>query len=184
MRVSKVFLLLVSFFILSFYACEDKPASNTDEFLQGKELIYFSQESDVWKAKIKDLGSCYAVVDNKENPTWCDIVACSEDLKDFDIELYHRYLFVHFEFSENSTAKNIIAEFYKNKSAQSAGVFDLMLVPKQLQIQINELKSEKISGEMTGKMQNKVNAEDIREVRFVFKDIPLKTTDELKNVVN
>jgi hypothetical protein len=37
---------------------------------------------------------------------------------------------------------------------------------------------------MTGKMQNKVNAEDIREVRFVFKDIPLKTTDELKNVVN
>ena len=55
MRVSKVFLLLVSFFILSFCACEDKPASNTDEFLQGKELIYFSQESDVWKAKIKDL---------------------------------------------------------------------------------------------------------------------------------
>lgn len=184
MKLSKCFLILISLIAVFFSACEERPTANSDDFLEGKELIYFSQESEVWKAEIKDLGSCYAVVDNKENPTWCDIVACSEDLKDFDIELYRRYLFVHFEFSENSTAKNIIAEFYKNKSAQSAGVFDLMLVPKHLQIQINELKSEKISGEMAGKMQNKVKSEDVREVRFVFKDIPLKTTDELKNVVN
>ena len=180
MRVSKVFLLLVSFFILSFYACEDKPASNTDEFLQGKELIYFSQESDVWKAKIKDLGSCYAVVDNKENPTWCDIVVCTEDLKDFHIDLYHKYLFVHFQLSENSTPKNIIAEFYKNKDAQQAGVFDLMLTPKNLQLLIQGLDKEEISGKLFGQMQNKVNSDDVRDVVFVFKNIPIKTTDELK----
>ena len=180
MRTSKVFLLLVSFFALSFFACEDKPGANTDEFLQGKQLIYFSQESDVWKAKIKDLGSCYAVVDNKENPTWCDIVVCSEDLKDFNIELYHKYLFVHFQLDENSIPKNIIAEFYKNKNAQQAGVFDLMLTPKKLDILVYEINKDEISGKLFGQMQNKVNADDVRDVVFVFKNIPIKTTDELK----
>jgi hypothetical protein len=180
MKFSKHFLVLISFIAVFFSACKEKPNASTDDFLEGKELIYFSQESEVWKAKIKDLGSCYAVVDNKENPTWCDIVACSEDLKDFDIELYHKYLFVHFEFSENSTAKNIIAEFYKNKSAQSAGVFDLMLVPKKLELYINNLTEDKISGRLFGQMQSKVNSEDIRDVLYIFKDIPLITTDELK----
>ncbi len=180
MRASKVFLLLVSFFALSFFACEDKPSTTADDFLQGKELIYFSQDSDVWKAKIKDLGSCYAVVDNKENPTWCDIVVCTEDLKDFDVELYHKYLFVHFQLSENSIPKNIIAEFYKNKNAQQAGVFDLMLTPKNLSLLIHELNGEEISGKLIGQMQSKVNAEDVRDVMFVFKDIPIKTPDELK----
>ena len=180
MKLSKCFLILISLIAVFFSACEERPTANSDDFLEGKELIYFSQESEVWKAKIKDLGSCYAVVDNKENPTWCDIVACSEDLKDFDIELYHKYLFVHFEFSENSTAKNIIAEFYKNKSAQSAGVFDLMLVPKKLELYINNLTEDKISGRLFGQMQSKVNSEDIRDVLYIFKDIPLITTDELK----
>ena len=180
MRISKFFLLFIFSFALSYFSCEETTTSSTDDFLEGKELIYFSQASDVWKAKIKDLGSCYAVVDNKENPSWCDIVVCTEDLKDFDIELYHKYLFVHFEFTETLTPKNIIAEFYKNKSASQAGVFDLMLVKKQLELSIKDLKEEKITGRLFGQMQSKVNSSDVRDVMFVFKDIPIKTADELK----
>lgn len=180
MRVSKVFLLLVSFFALSFFACKDKPQSSKDEFLQGKELIYFYQDSEEWKAEIKDLGSCYAVVDDKENPTWCDIVVCTEDLKDFDIDLYHKYLFVHFQLNENLTPKNLIAEFYKNKNAQQAGVFDLMLTPKKLELYLQDFNEKEISGTLLGQMQSKVNADDIRDVLFVFKNIPIKTTAELK----
>ena len=180
MKLSKHFLVLISFIAVFFFACKEKPTASTDDFLEGKELIYFSQESEVWKAKIKDLGSCYAVVDNKENPTWCDIVACSEDLKDFYIELYHRYLFVHFEVSENSAPKNIIAEFYKNKSTNQAGVFDLMLVGKRLELIVKDFNQETISGKLFGQMQSKVNSSDVRDVVFVFKDIELKTTDELK----
>jgi hypothetical protein len=87
---------------------------------------------------------------------------------------------VHFQLSENSTPKNIIAEFYKNKDAQQAGVFDLMLTPKNLQLLIQGLDKEEISGKLFGQMQNKVNSDDVRDVVFVFKNIPIKTTDELK----
>lgn len=180
MKSSKHFLVLISFFLLLFSACKDKPTPTTDDFLEGKELIYFSQDSDVWKEEIKDLGSCYAVVDNKENPSWCDIVVCTEDVKDFNIDLYHKYLFVHFEVSENSAPKNIIAEFYKNKSTNQAGVFDLMLVGKRLELIVKDFNQETISGKLFGQMQSKVNSSDVRDVVFVFKDIELKTTDELK----
>ena len=70
MKLSKCFLILISLIAVFFSACEERPTASTDDFLEGKELIYFSQESEVWKAEIKDLGSCYAVVDNKENTTW------------------------------------------------------------------------------------------------------------------
>ena len=180
MKISKLFLSLFAVIALLFVSCEEKDKVEEFEFMQNGEVIYFSQDSDIWQAKPEDLGSYYAVVDNKENPTWCDIVVCSENLKDFDVEILRKYLFLHFEFSENQTPKNIIAEFYKNKSANQAGVFDLMLVHKRIEVSLRDLNEEKISGKMIGQMQSKVNSNDVRDVVFVFKDIPLKTPDELK----
>jgi hypothetical protein len=87
---------------------------------------------------------------------------------------------VHFQLNENLTPKNLIAEFYKNKNAQQAGVFDLMLTPKKLELYLQDFNEKEISGTLLGQMQSKVNADDIRDVLFVFKNIPIKTTAELK----
>jgi hypothetical protein len=180
MRISKFYLLLVLLSVVSFFACEERNNQDDYEKMFDVESIYFSQDSDVWKAKAENLGSCYAVVDNKTNPSWCDVVVCTEDLKDFDVDLYGKYLFLHFDLDENKNPKNVRAEFYKNKSAQNAGEFDLMLVSKQLQVYIKDLNEETITGRVYGTMQNITNTSDVRDVVFYFKDIDLKTSNELK----
>lgn len=179
--ISKRLLYLVFLFAILFIACEDKDDDRLEfEDLLRDESIYFSHNSDRWIEQIANLGSCYAVVNDKTNPSWCDIVVCTEDLKDFEVDLYGKYLFVHFDLDENKQPKNIIAEFYKNKSTQNAGEFDLMLIAKNLNLFIEDFDAEEISGQMIGQMQNKANSEDIRDVLFYFDDIKIKTPDELK----
>lgn len=180
MRISKFFLLLILFSVFSFFACDERNKPDEYETMFDVESIYFSQASDVWKAKAENLGSCYAVVDNKENPSWCDVVVCTEDLKDFDVDLYGKYLFLHFDLDENKNPKNIRVEFCKNKSARNAGEFDLMLIKKNVELHINNLNEEIITGRLFGTMQNVANSSDVRDVLFYFKEIKIKTSDELK----
>lgn len=179
MKLSKFYLLLISFFAISFFACDEKNPDEYETFFE-QESIYFTQSSEVWQEKADNLGSCYAVVNDRENPTWCDVVVCTEDLKDFDVDLYGKYLFLHFDLDENKNPKNIRLEFYKNKSAQNAGEFDLMLIKKNIELHINTLNEESITAKAFGQMQNVANSSDVRDVLFYFKEIKIKTPDELK----
>lgn len=140
--------------------------------LNGK-YICFSCDGVKWKAAGNALGSCYAKVPQIESPQWCDVVACTEDVTDSDVERYEHYVFLHISLDSTGSATGFQMEYYKDKSTERQGDFELMMRGYDGRVYIENMDVDEISGCFLGRMQNVVNPSDVREVRFDFQDVPI-----------
>lgn len=154
-------------------SCEkDGEGKESSRPLNG-QYICFSCEGVKWEAAGNALGSCYAKVPQMESPHWCDVVACTDDVTDSDVERYGHYVFLHINLDTAGGAAGFQMEYYKDKSTERQGDFELMMRGLDGRVYIESLDSSEISGYFFGRMQNVVNPSDIRAVRFDFQDVPL-----------
>lgn len=128
---------------------------------------------EAWYAIEEQLGSCYAKYDS-ENPNWYDAVACTEDVSDFSIEYYRKYLFLHIDLDSIGRVSNFQIIYYKNKNTERSGDYELNLVSLDGKMQVFE-KDGKLSGVFEGRMKNTARSSDVRESRIVFQDFPLQS---------
>lgn len=177
-----IFLALLA--SLSFTACteddnsENNP-SNSNRPLQGKYIRFLSGTLR-WEAEASELGSLYVKTSDLENPQWYDIVACTEDVNDFNIEYYRHHLFLHIKLNEEGMPENFQAIYYKDKNTERVGEFALMLQSIDGTVSI-EREQDKLSGEFIGTMQNMTNPSDIRHTRFTFHELPISTVNKSEN---
>ncbi len=164
---------------LFFSACAEEenedanpPAGN--RVLQG-EYIRFASGSLLWEAEADELGSLYAKTSDVDNPQWYDIVACTEDVTDFNIELYRHHLFLHVDLNDEKAVESFRIIYYKNKNTERLGDFELMLQSMSGTLSI-DIEGDKLSGEFVGKMQNMSDPSDVRQSRFTFHRLPLSPT--------
>lgn len=177
-----IFLALLA--SLTFTACTEdddteRQHANGNRPLQG-EYIRFTSGTLLWEAEASELGSLYAKTSDMENPQWYDIVACTEDVNDFNIEHYRHHLFLHIDLKDDGTTGKFQIIYYKDKNTERVGEFALMLQSTGGTITL-ERNQDKLSGEFTGTMQNMSDHSDTRQTRFVFHELPISTINKSEN---
>lgn len=166
-------LLVCSF---GFTSCEKNEA---DEAVKDEETIpafgqyiSFSSGNLRWKGA-EDLGSCYAKTSDPSNPSWYDLVVCTEDVNDFDIDFYHHYLFLHLDLDSVKNVKSFRLQYYKGKNTERVGDFELFLSEKSGSVTLSQI-GDSISGEFVGTLRNNADPTDTRPSRFTFRNIPVQ----------
>lgn len=128
---------------------------------------------ETWEAVKDNLGSCYAKFDS-ENPSWYDVVICTEDVNDFEIDYYRKHLFVHIDTDSLNDVRDFRIIYYKNKNTERSGDYELNLESIDGTMQIFE-NAGRLSGVFEGRMRNTGRSSDIRQCNIVFQDVPLSS---------
>lgn len=137
------------------------------------QYIKFQSASLTWEATAESLGSCYVRCPNAENPEWYDLVVCTEDVTDFDIEHYTNHIFLHADLDSLGEVRNFNIIYYKDKNTEHRGDFELMLTKYDGSLSLSR-NGDSLSGEFIGKMQNSALPSERRQSRFIFRNIPIE----------
>ncbi len=160
-----------------FFACKEENEQTItpeeDNIPAFGQYIKFQSADLTWEATSENLGSCYAKTPNAENPEWYDLVVCTEDVTDFDIEHYTNHLFLHADLDSLGEVRNFNIIYYKDKNTEQRGDFELMLTKYDGSLSLSR-NGDSLSGEFIGRMQNSAMPSERRQSRFVFRNIPIE----------
>lgn len=173
------FLLCFSAFLLcaaGFASCEkndpDLPFSDKETVPAFGQYISFSSGDIRWEGT-ENLGSCYAKTSNPAEPSWYDLVVCTEDVNDFDIDFYRHYLFLHIDLDSLQNVKAFRLQYYKNKNTERVGDFELFLSELDGGVTLSKI-GDSLSGEFAGTLRNNADPTDTRPSRLCFRNIPVQ----------